>query len=304
MTDTVAISVIMPAYNAERYVEEAVRSILDQSFTDFEFLIVDDGSTDGTGAILDQLAREDPRIRVIHRVNGGLVSALNLLVSEARGEFLARMDADDLALPERLGRQIDYLRSHPDCLVVGSVVQVIDPDGDVLCEWFPSRSHEELDGANLEGSKGSVLCHPSVMMRRESVLALGGYREAFYLAEDLDLWLRMAERGRIANLAEPMLKYRCHPMSIGHTQKPRQRKVTREAIAEARQRRGLPPIPTPGVEAPDPATTRPDHNRRWGWWALRSGYLATARKHARAALVHQPFSLQSWRLLYCAIRGR
>lgn len=303
----VSVSVAMPAYNAERYVEEAVRSILGQTFTDFEFLIVDDGSTDGTGPILDRLAATDPRIRLIRRANGGLVSALNLMLREARGEFVARMDADDIALPDRFARQVEHLRGDPDCLAVGSRVVVIDPDGDPLCEWFPSGTHEEIDAANLEGSKGSALCHPSVMMRRGPALEIGGYRERFFLAEDMDLWLRMAERGRLANLSRPVLKYRCHPSGVGHSQRGRQKEVTRAVLADARERRGLPPAPQPSsmLAGEDPGPKAGAHHRqRWAWWALRSGHLPTARKLARATLAERPLSLDSWRLLYCVFRGR
>jgi glycosyltransferase involved in cell wall biosynthesis len=124
------ISVCMPVYNAERYVSEAIESVLSQTFKDFEFLILDDGSTDGSLAILKGHAERDPRIRLTSRPNKGLAPTLNELMDQARGEFVARMDADDVSLPERLERQADYLRKHPDCVIVGCHALVMDSDGD------------------------------------------------------------------------------------------------------------------------------------------------------------------------------
>ncbi|WP_169981013.1 glycosyltransferase family 2 protein [Tautonia rosea] len=302
------ISVLMPAYNAERYVEQAVRSVLGQTFTDFEFLIINDGSTDQTGAILERLAEEDERIRLVSRPNTGYVAALNEMIGMARASLLARMDADDVALPERFERQVAYLQAHPDCLVVGSAVQVVDSDGDPLCVWnIDVSNHEQIDLHHLNGRRGAVLCHPSVLMRADAVRAVGGYRPELEPAEDMDLYLRLAERGRLANLTEPLLHYRMVPTSASHARKREQVIGLRKAISEAYQRRKLPPGPLPPL--PDhPAKadlTKLSYNRHlWGWWALGTGNVRTARKHAWAALVRSPWSSRSWRLMLCAIRGR
>src|SRR5512135_1833139 len=145
MSDPPLISVCMPVYNAERYIARAVESILGQTFGDFEFLILDDGSTDGSLEILRRYANHDPRIRLTSRPNKGLPPSLNELVDQARGEFIARMDADDVALPERFARQVEYLRAHPDCVLVGSRVQLVDPEGDPLCDWCTMQEHEAID---------------------------------------------------------------------------------------------------------------------------------------------------------------
>jgi len=297
------LSVIMPVRDAGPYLVEALESVLDQSRRDFEFLITDDGSTDESPAILRRYAESDPRVRLVPRRGEGYLVALNQMLAEACGEFVARMDADDVSMPGRFERQASYLEANPGCLVVGSRVLVVDPDGDPLCVWNEEQGHEEIDGAHLDGGRGAVICHPSAMMRREAVLAAGGYRERFYTAEDLDLFLRLAERGRVANLPEVLLKYRMHPRSVCHSQKPRQSEAIHAAIAEARERRGLPPDSRP---APDPGPKPligPDRPK-WAWWALMAGNIATARKHAVASLAEAPFSVDSWRLMYCALRGR
>src|SRR5512135_2066099 len=143
--DAPAVSVMMPVYNAQRYVAEAIESILAQTFTDFEFLIIDDGSTDGSLPILERYARRHDRIRLISRANTGYLVALNEMLGIARGEFIARMDADDIALPERFERQLCYLADHPGCVMVGSRVIIIGPDGSPLTIMGEALTHEEID---------------------------------------------------------------------------------------------------------------------------------------------------------------
>ncbi len=262
------ISVCMPVYNAERYVAEAIQSILGQTLRDFEFLIIDDGSTDGSRRILEGYAVREPRIRLTCRANLGLVATLNELIDQAQGEFLARMDADDIALPERFRRQADYLCGHPSCSVVGCRVRVIDPDGDPLCDWFEERPHEVLDDLLLQGGVSSVICHPSVLMRRDAVLAVGKYRD-FSIEEELDLFLRLAESGKLAILPEILLKYRQHPDCFSH--QPARIAVRydcrRRIIEDARRRRNLPPA---SLASPDPPASHalpPDVSEKWVWWA-------------------------------------
>src|SRR5208337_3644138 len=270
------ISVCMPVFNAERYVSEAINSVLSQTFKDFEFLILDDGSTDGSLAILKSYAERDPRIQLTSRPNKGLAPTLNELMDQARGEFVARMDADDISLPERLERQADYLRNHPDCVIVGCHALVIDSDGDPICVWFKGQTHEELDSQNVQGDHQSSLCHPAVMMRRQTVLDVGKYRER-ELCEDLDLWLRLAERGRLANLPIVLLKYRIHQSNllkyrIHQSDKSNQRlaRAVRDfqtILTETRLRRGLPvgelPAGPQGEQIPEQTL-----HEQWGWQAL------------------------------------
>ena len=207
------VSVCMPVYNAERYVAEAVESILNQTLGDFEFLI-EDNSSDATTNILRRYAERDSRIQLDVRHKRRLVLSLNDQVNRARGEFIARMDADDVALPERFRKQVDYLRAHPECDVVGSRVWETDADGDPLCEYATLADHEEIDAFHFL-MRGPALVHPSIMIRRDALLAVGGYRNL--AIEDVDLYLRLAERGRIARVPEFLLKV---SYSLGKTSLP------------------------------------------------------------------------------------
>ncbi|MBS0483359.1 MAG: glycosyltransferase [Proteobacteria bacterium] len=202
------VSVAMSVYNGERFLASAIDSVLVQTFTDFEFLILDDGSTDQSRAIIAAAAARDSRVRPIIRENRGLVASLNQLLEEARAPLVARMDADDLCHPERFARQIAFLAAYPDHGVVGSFTRDIDEDGAVIQASGRDHpvSHDQFV-ANAE-SGAPLLAHPSVLYRRDVVLAAGGYHAAFRHAEDFDLWLRLLHRTRIANLPERLLNYR------------------------------------------------------------------------------------------------
>jgi glycosyltransferase involved in cell wall biosynthesis len=299
---TPAVTVLMPVYNAERYVDEAVRSILGQTFADFEFIIIDDGSKDRSLAILEEYAARDPRIRLVSRPNTGIVRALNQGLDMASGELVARMDADDIALPERLAKQRKYLEGHPECVMVGSRVLVIDPEGMPLTIMSDALTHEQIVDGFLAG-RGQLVHHPAVMYRRQVVLEIGAYREIFDEAEDLDLFLRLAEVGRIVNMEEPLLKYREHLTKASRARVVRVEENCRRIREDAHRRRGLPFHSAANQEEVKPFVEAEVY-RTWGWWAVMSGNLASARKHAISCLARTPFDLASWKLLYCAIRGR
>ena len=308
-SDPPLISVCMPVFNAERYVAQAIESILDQTLGDFEFLILDDGSTDGSLEVLRRYASRDPRIRLTSRPNKGVGFTRNELVDQARGEFLACMDADDVALPERFARQVDYLIAHPECVLVGSRVRLIDPEGDPLCDWCTDQEHEVLDARLLGGERITSICNPSVMMRRDAVLAVGKYR-LIQLLEDNDMFLRLAEYGRLANLPEVLLQYRVHASNISKSASSHDEmdRLFPEIIRDARRRRNLPEAGDPPSlsAAPGPPRTDPtptEEREKWAWWALRSNHIKTARKHAFWVLGRAPLSPRSWKLLYCVRRG-
>ena len=207
-----SVSVCMPVYNTERYVAEAVESILAQTFGDFELIIIDDGSTDGSRAILERYAKQDDRIRLISRPNTGIGGARNEALGMAKGELIAVMDSDDVALPERFEVQVAYLREHPEVVCLGSVVQCIDEAGRFLFEANPAMDHEAIQEEALRGCCPLAQC--SMMMRREAVLAVKGYDPELSPAEDLDLVLRLGERGKLVNLPQVLQKYRWHDQSI------------------------------------------------------------------------------------------
>lgn len=296
------VSVIMPAYNAEHFLAEAVESILNQTYTDFEFLIVNDGSKDGSGRILDQYASRDPRVRLWHRENAGYISALNFMLGQVRGDLIFRMDADDVSLPERFEKQIAFMEHNGDCVGVGMAAQIIDPDGRDLRVMVPPANHEEIDGMGLRGL-GAAIFHPTLLMRRDAAEKVGGYREEYPSADDVDIFLRLAEVGRLANLQEIGLKYRLHPNSVGYTRRAEQAASARKAAIDASRRRGL-PEPTwdrdKVVADRDPFQTV----CMWAWWALRDGHRSTARHYATQALKMRPASPSAWKLLACSLRGR
>jgi glycosyltransferase involved in cell wall biosynthesis len=304
MTGPPRVSVLLPVYNAERYVAEALRSIVTQTFTDFELLIVDDGSTDSSRAILERFAAQDPRIRLVSRPNTGYLLALNEMLARARGEYVARMDADDVALPARFDRQVRYLDENPECVLVGSRVTLIDPDGAPITVTRNALNHEQIDASLMECGEQTVY-HPSIMFRRQVVLDLGGYRPECYTSEDVDLFLRLAEVGQIVNLPEPLLKYREHFQKVGFRRIHEQVEAYRRSLIDAYQRRGR-DLPAGILErCHRNANVEPlGVHRAWAWMALTGGNVATSRKHARRCLMRAPLSLSSWRLFYCAVRGR
>ena len=238
------VSVILPVYNGGRYLAAAVDSILAQTFRDFELIAVDDGSTDETLALLEQWARGDGRMLCVRQDHAGLIAALNRGLTLARGEFIARMDHDDISQPDRFARQVEFLDAHLDVAVVGSAVTLIDERGhairDVRYPETPAAIAEFLRA-------GSALAHPAVMMRRAAVIAVGGYRPAYQHAEDYDLWLRMAEEYALANLPDRLLLYRQRRDKLSIASALEQRLAAIIARFAARCRRAGQPDPTEGL---------------------------------------------------------
>ncbi len=202
-----AISVAMSVYNCERFLAPAIESILSQSFTDFEFLILNDGSSDGSAEIINSYAAHDQRIRPIHRENKGLIVSLNQLLAEARAPLIARMDGDDISKPERFAKQIAFMAAHPDHGVLGTWTEDMDEDGSPYHMAGSDHPVTNEEFQNVVGER-SPLCHPSVMMRRDLALEAGGYHAAFRHCEDYDLWLRLASRTKICSIPERLLRYR------------------------------------------------------------------------------------------------
>ncbi|MFK7840345.1 MAG: glycosyltransferase [Bdellovibrionales bacterium] len=206
-----AISVLMSVYNGERFLDKAIDSILKQTFKDFEFIIINDGSTDKSSKMLQTYAKQDPRIILIEQENKGLIAALNKGIDCAKTPLIARMDADDIALPERLALQKTYLDENLEVIALGGAIEIIDENDSVF------EKVEYPISADIEDyifNRGSPLAHPAVMMRTQKVKELGGYRYAYKHAEDYDLWLRMHKIGTIDNIKQTILKYREHTNKI------------------------------------------------------------------------------------------
>jgi len=200
----------MPVRNGERFLAEAVESVLAQTVSDLELVIVDDGSTDSTPQLLAGIA--DPRVRVFTRAPGGLAAAINAGCAEALAPVIARMDADDVALPDRLERQLVYLDRHPDVGLLGGGIVLVDETGREF-DREPASFAPNL-------SERNELVHGTVCMRADAFRALGGYR--LDQAEDYDLWLRFEERFGIAAVADPVIRYRFHPGQFSVTKLERQ----------------------------------------------------------------------------------
>lgn len=237
------ISVAMSVYNGERFLAAAIESVLAQSFVDFEFLILDDGSRDASPAIAARYAQRDPRVRLITRENRGLVASLNELLNLARAPLVARMDADDVCLPERFARQIAVLDARPDIGVLGTWTEDIDEHDQPyrLDALDHPIDHDQFIAAIDAGAP--LLCHPAVMFRRDLVRALGGYHPAFRHCEDLDLWLRLATVTKIANLPERLLRYRHYSQQVSSRHATEQQvnaAISRLAYAERKAGRADP----------------------------------------------------------------
>lgn len=231
----------MAVYNAERHLDESVASIRSQSWGALELIVVDDGSADATAAILERHRRADHRVHVVRCPHQGLTPSLNAGCALARGELIARMDGDDVALPDRLERQLAFLKRHPTVAAVGGAYIRISPSGDVVGQTAlptsPAAIAETLPRANC-------MLHPAVVMRAAALRAVGGYRAAFLHAEDYDLWLRMGERFDLANLTEPVLQYRLHggQLSAQHVVQQAVSHLAAQACAQVRRATGSDPI--------------------------------------------------------------
>ncbi|MBN2499851.1 MAG: glycosyltransferase, partial [Anaerolineales bacterium] len=209
-----AVSILLPCYNAADTLEAALASLRAQTLADFEIVAVDDGSTDDTLAVLEKWAKEDERIHIIRQPHGGIVTALNAGLATCRGEYVARMDADDLSRPERLALQAQFLDTHPEVGVVSSLVSGYPPEAiregfQIYIEWLNSLVSDE--DIRRELFVESPVAHPSVMFRKAAVLAVGGYQD-FGWAEDYDLWLRLYLDGvRFGKVPQTLLDWRDQP---------------------------------------------------------------------------------------------
>lgn len=204
------ISVIMPTYNAEKYLREAMDSILAQSFKDFELIVINDCSADGTEQIV--LSYQDPRIVYLkNEKNLGVAGTLNRGLQVAKGKYIARMDSDDRSVPERFEKQLAYLEENPNAVLCGSRVTIFTDAGEQHLALYPTQDRQIRTGLLF----GCPLAHPSVMIRK-SVMDEHGlqYEEAFEKVEDYRLWTRLSECGQLCNLPEPLLYYRKHPGQV------------------------------------------------------------------------------------------
>ncbi|MDQ1257184.1 MAG: hypothetical protein QG656_1786 [Candidatus Hydrogenedentes bacterium] len=230
--NTPAVSIVMACRNAERFLASSVESILNQICADFEFILIDDASEDRSSELLAEYARHDARI-VLSRneSNLGLTRSLNLGLERARGLYIARMDADDIAMPTRLERQRQYLDAHPEVFLVGTAYEYIDEAGNTLGSHTPPTAPARV-AKTLP--KINCIAHPSILFRNETGLR---YRSKFQYAQDYDLYLRLLSEGKsLVNLEEPLLQYRQHAESVTLSQAAKQALFAEKARAFHRQR--------------------------------------------------------------------
>jgi len=299
---TPRVSVLMPVFNTARYLSDALNSICAQTFTDFEFIVIDDGSNDGSTQILELFAARERRTRFMARGNRGLIATRNELLNAGRGELVAWMDSDDISSPQRLARQVDAFDKDPDLVCLGAAAQCIDPEGNFLnVERYPSLHQQIL----IEQQQGGAMRFPTTMMRRAMALRAGGFREPFKIGEDFDLLLRLSEIGKMANLQETLYLYRQHISSVCTTlgaQWPTYRDHILE-LARERQRGGKDRLQNGGsLSIPNGAYTDAKQNEwraylSWAGSALLNENFPLALRYARAALARRPLSKAAWKIV-------
>ncbi|HIH96832.1 MAG TPA: glycosyltransferase [Thermoplasmata archaeon] len=254
------ISVVMSVHNGEKYLKEAIESVLRQTYQDFEFIIVEDASNDKTDKILKSF--DDPRIKIIrNQENLGLTKSLNKGIKAAKGKYIARMDADDISIPHRFEMQVEFLEKNTDYAVVGSSYYQVNENGKVISIVGVLTTDSDIrNGLKRQNWFG----HGSVMMRKDAVLKVEGYDERFRYAQDYDLWLRIAENYKMANLEEPFYCWRSTQSSISKEKESEQRHYANLAISEAAKRQTVKTVEEKmGVSLTDPVVSVivPTYNR-------------------------------------------
>ena len=299
--DAVDVSVVMSVFNGATTLRETLDSVLHQEDCRFEFIVINDGSTDESGAILDERAVHDPRLRIIHQHNTGLTRALILGCGLATGEFLARQDCGDISLPGRLSLQCEFLRVNSGAVMTSCSVDFFGPEGEPLfTNCSPgSQLHERLSRLDARQVRGPPH-HGSTMFRRSAYVQVGGYRAAFVVAQDLDLWLRLHEIGLCLGQDEVRYRARLEAGSISAARRDDQLKLTELAVDCARQRRaGGDDVTLLASRAPRPPIRRKnkrlEHARFYHFIGscLRERDPVAARRYFLKAFRSHPLMLKS-----------
>lgn len=206
------ISIVMPVFNVEKYIKEAIESILSQTFKNWELIIMDDGSTDKTALILEKYIKEDKRIKYVRRENNvGIIDNLNNGVALAKSQLIARMDGDDISLPERLEIEYQFMKKNPKCVLVGTWAEMIDKDGNKLQDIKYKTQDFFLRAKML---LGDPFIHGSILMRKKAFVESGGYPSEYKYCEDYALWIKIMKLGLIANIPQILYKWRQHDIDI------------------------------------------------------------------------------------------
>ncbi len=238
MTSIPDVSVVMSVYNGAKYLSESIESILSQRGVALEFIVVDDGSTDESGRIVQEYSRKDDRVKYFHQGNQGLTKALIKGCDSAQGKYIARQDVGDISLPDRLIKQLDCINRNPGSAFVSCGTRFVGPQGEVLYDVIqdPAEATTRLLTLNLDEIRGPS-SHPSTIFPRHLYKKAGGYRSAFYFAQDLDLWVRLAERGSHVVMPEVLYQASVTVGSISGLHRKEQIELTRIIFECARLRR-------------------------------------------------------------------
>ena len=300
---TPRISVLMPVFNASRYLAEALRSVAQQTFHDLELIAIDDGSQDSSLALLKEFALVEPRMTLIARENRGLVESRNELLRASRGELVAWMDSDDVSLSHRFALQVAALDANPEVICVGGSVQCIDPAGETLnVERYP-LSHEGIVG---QQEVGSGFRFPTTMMRRAAAMRVGGFRGSFRIGEDFDLLLRLGEAGKLMNLPDVLYLYRQHGASVCASMAPQWYAHRDQILDLARERREQGSDRLQRGEVVEIAAAHRSPSARavaktyafWAHCALQNGDRRRAIRYARSAVSADPSAWRHWANLF------
>lgn len=294
------VSVLMPVFNSSAYLREALESVRNQTFGDFELVVINDGSTDNSSGILRGFADQEPRMRLIERPNRGLIDTRNQLLAEACGDLIAWMDSDDLSHPVRLERQVAAFDAHPSLICVGTNVQLVDPQGGALgVEEFP----EGDEAIRSEQARGAGLRFASTMQRRTAAMATKGFRHPLRMGEDLDFLLRVSEHGQLANLPVILYKYRQHLLNTCTTLGANWPEYSAAILELARERREQgtdrlqrgEDIRLPEVRAGDARKMIPIVLLDWARGARSAGDRGRAIRYALASIRRAPLRGAGWR---------
>jgi len=226
------VSVLLPVFNAEKFISDAIKSILAQTFTDFELILINDGSSDSSPSIIVEYAKKDPRIVVINNLNNlGLIETLNLGLNAAKGRYIARMDADDISAPDRFAYQVDYLEKNHDIFLIGGSFYLMDENGRLLRKKQKEYFNDQISKKIL---KFGVIHHPTVMFRNEDDIF---YRKKAIHCEDRDLWLRFISEGKKLYVSPKiLLYYRVHEQAISSINPETQKAVIQQLVKWHKQR--------------------------------------------------------------------
>ena len=296
------VSLLMPVFNTAPYLPQALASVRDQHFEDFEVVVVNDGSTDGSSEILRAFADDEPSMRLIDRDNRGLIETRNQLLHEAQGELIAWLDSDDLCHPDRLRRQVEAFDANPGLVCLGTNIELVDPEGRSLgVEEYP----EDDEAVREAQMRGGGLRFASTMQRRSAAIAAGGFRHPFRMGEDMDFLLRVAELGRVANLRDVLYIYRQHLLNtctaLGLNW-PEYCAVILELASERRERgsdrlqRGE-DVPLPQLNSGDARKLIPIVLLDWARGALSAGDRMRAFRYTLSSIRRSPLRGAGWRQL-------